>query len=55
MRPAALVILACLTLPCLALSACGSSRKTVVVTPPAGSTTVVDENGRAHVIPPDER
>ncbi|MBN9587752.1 MAG: hypothetical protein J0G99_01990 [Alphaproteobacteria bacterium] len=50
MRPVALVILAC-----LALSACGSSRKTVVVTPPAGSTTVVDQDGHARVIPPDER
>ncbi len=49
MRPVALVILAC-----LALSACGSSRKTVVVNPPPGSTTVVDSHGHAHVIEHDE-
>lgn len=38
-------------LTCLALAACGSTEhKTVVVTPPPGSTTVVDENGHAHVV-----
>lgn len=37
----------------LMLAACGSTEhKTIVVTPPAGSTTVVDQNGDAHVIPP---
>ena len=36
----------------LTLAACGSTEKTVVVTPPPGSTTVVDKNGDAHVVPP---
>lgn len=36
----------------LVLAGCGSTeRKTVVVTPP-GSTTVIDQNGNAHVEPP---
>jgi hypothetical protein len=37
----------------LMLAACGTSHKTVVVAPPAGSTTVVDQNGDAHVIDRD--
>jgi uncharacterized lipoprotein YajG len=38
----------------LMLTACGgTSHKTVVVAPPAGSTTVVDQNGDAHVIERD--
>lgn len=45
MRPIAFAMLAC-----LALSACGSSRKTVVVNPPPNSTTVVAPNGDTHVI-----
>ena len=40
----------------LTLAGCGSTEhKTVVVAPPSGSTTVVDKNGDAHVIPPDDR
>ena len=40
----------------LSLAACGSTEhKTVVVTPPEGSTTVVDKNGDAHVITRDDR
>jgi hypothetical protein len=47
MRPAIAVVLAC-----LALAACGSTeRKTVIVNPPPDSTTVVDKDGNAHVIP----
>lgn len=47
MRPTIAVVLAC-----LALAACGSTeRKTVIVNPPADSTTVVDRDGNAHVIP----
>ncbi len=47
MRPIALAILAC-----LALAACGSTEhKTVIVTPPADSTTVVDQDGHAHTVP----
>jgi hypothetical protein len=39
-------------LTCLALAACGSTeRKTVVVNPPPDSTTVVDRDGNARVIP----
>lgn len=45
MRP---VIAAFLT--CLALAACGSTHKTVVVNPPPDSTTVIDRNGDTHVI-----
>jgi hypothetical protein len=46
--PAVAVVIAC-----MALAGCGSTeRKTVVVTPPAGSTTVVDQDGRTHVVPP---
>jgi len=38
------------------LAACGSTEhKTVVVAPPAGSTTVIDKNGNAHVIRPEDR
>ncbi len=48
MRAPILIVLACLT-----LTACGSTEhKTVIIAPPAGSTTVVDRNGDAHVIPP---
>ncbi|HEY4275756.1 MAG TPA: hypothetical protein VGM68_09745 [Rhizomicrobium sp.] len=39
-----------IVLASLLLVGCGTSRKTVVVAPPAGSTTVVDQNGDAHVI-----
>ena len=47
MRPAIAVILVCLS-----LAACGSTdRKTVIVNPPPDSTTVVDRDGNAHVIP----
>ena len=37
-------------LTCLALAACGSTHKTVIVNPPPDSTTVIDKNGDAHVI-----
>jgi hypothetical protein len=37
-------------LTCLALAACGSTHKTVVVNPPPDSTTVIDRNGDTHVI-----
>jgi hypothetical protein len=48
MRVSIVILLATLT-----LAACGSTEhKTVVVAPPAGSTTVIDKNGDAHVIPP---
>jgi hypothetical protein len=41
-----------IVLTCLALSACGTTeRKTVIVNPPPNSTTVVDRDGNAHVIP----
>ena len=51
MRASIVILLATLT-----LSACGSTtHKTVVVTPPEGSTTVVDKNGDAHVITHDDR
>ena len=47
MRPAVALLLAC-----LALAACGSTeRKTVIVNPPPDSTTVVDRDGNARVIP----
>jgi hypothetical protein len=47
MRPAVALLLAC-----LALAACGSTeRKTVIVNPPPNSTTMVDRDGNAHVIP----
>jgi uncharacterized lipoprotein YajG len=46
MRPAIVLMLACLT-----LAACGTSRRTVVVNPPADSTTVVERDGTTHVIP----
>jgi hypothetical protein len=46
MRPAIAIVLAC-----LALAACGSSRRTVIVNPPADSTTVVERDGTTHVIP----
>ena len=39
-------------LVCLGLAACGGTeRKTVIVNPPANSTTVVDSNGNAHTVP----
>ncbi len=48
MRPVVLMLFACLA---VSVSACGgTTHKTVVVNPPADSTTVVDENGRARVI-----
>ena len=48
MRASIAILLAALT-----LAACGGTEhKTVVVAPPAGSTTVVDKNGDAHVLPP---
>jgi hypothetical protein len=37
----------------LFLAACGTTEKTVVVNPPAGSTTVVDPNGDTHVQKPN--
>jgi uncharacterized lipoprotein YajG len=44
-----------IVLASLMLAACGSTEhKTVIVAPPAGSTTVVDKNGDAHVIRPDD-
>jgi predicted small lipoprotein YifL len=47
MRPAIVIILTCLT-----LAACGSTeRKTVIVNPPANSTTTVDSDGHAHTVP----
>jgi hypothetical protein len=46
-RPAIATILVC-----LALSACGGTeRKTVIVNPPANSTTVVDQDGHARTVP----
>jgi len=45
MRPIIAVVLTC-----LALAACGSTHKTVVVNPPPDSTTVIDRNGDTHVI-----
>jgi hypothetical protein len=47
MRPAVALLLTC-----LALTACGGTeRKTVIVNPPPDSTTVVDRDGNAHVVP----
>ncbi len=47
MRPVIIIALACLT-----LAACGTTeRKTVIVNPPADSTTVIDSNGNAHTVP----
>jgi hypothetical protein len=37
-------------LTCLALAACGSDHKTVVVNPAPDSTTVVDADGHTRVI-----
>lgn len=46
-RPAVAVILVC-----LGVAACGGTeRKTVIVNPPANSTTVVDQDGHAHTVP----
>jgi hypothetical protein len=42
-----------IVLASLLLTACGTSHKTVVVAPPAGSTTVVEPNGDTHVIERD--
>ncbi len=36
----------------LALVGCGSSERTVVVAPPAGSTVVVPPHGPPRVVPP---
>jgi hypothetical protein len=41
-----------IVLACLALTACGTTEKTVVVTPTPGSTTVVDGDGHTKVITP---
>lgn len=47
MRPVLAILITC-----LALAACGSTeRKTVIVNPPPNSTTVVDRDGNAHVVP----
>jgi hypothetical protein len=47
LRPQIIVVL----IP-LFLAACGSTEhKTVVITPPANSTTTVDSNGNAHTTP----
>ncbi len=47
MRPVIAVVLVC-----LGLAACGGTeRKTVIVNPPPDSTTVVDRDGNARVIP----
>lgn len=44
-------MIAVVILPLL-LAGCGSTEhKTVIVTPPANSTTVVDQNGNAHTVP----
>jgi hypothetical protein len=48
MRVTVAILLACLT-----LTACGSTRKTVVVNPAPGSTTVVDSDGHTRVITPN--
>jgi uncharacterized lipoprotein YajG len=40
--------------PLVFAAACGSTEKTVVVNPPADSTTVVDANGNTHVIKHDQ-
>ena len=37
----------------LALAACGTTEKTVVVAPQPGSTVVVPPNGSATVVPPN--
>jgi hypothetical protein len=39
---------------CLGLAACGSDRRTVVVNAPPDSTTVVDRDGRTHVVVPND-
>jgi hypothetical protein len=39
----------------LMLSACGTTEKTVVVQPAAGSTVVVPPNGDPKVVPPNGR
>jgi hypothetical protein len=45
-----------IVLASLMLAACGGTEhKTVVIAPPAGSTTVVDKNGDAHVITPRDQ
>jgi hypothetical protein len=38
----------------LALAACGTTEKTVVVAPPAGSTVVVPPHGAPQVVPPSQ-
>lgn len=45
----ALLLFLCLLMP-LALAACGSDEKTVVV--PPGGTAVIDEEGDAKMCPP---
>jgi hypothetical protein len=49
------IVLFALASATLLLSACGTTReeKTVVVSPPEGSTVVVPPNGEPKVIPPD--
>jgi len=38
----------------LALAACGTTEKTVIVAPPAGSTVVVPPHGAPEVVPPSQ-
>jgi uncharacterized lipoprotein YajG len=42
-------------LPLLLAAGCGSTEKTVVVAPPAGSTVVVAPNGDTKVVTPDNQ
>ena len=49
MRSAIAVVLAC-----LALAACGSTERTVVVNSPPDSTTVVDRDGHTRVVVPND-
>src|SRR5262249_15324264 len=53
-EPPMRIVLFALASATLLLSACGSTReqKTVVVSPPAGSTVVVPPDGEPKVIPP---
>jgi len=49
MRPLETWILACVLAP-LALAACGSTERTVVVNAPPGSTVVVPSDGNTRVV-----
>jgi hypothetical protein len=49
MRSAIAVVLIC-----LGLAACGTTERTVVVNAPPDSTTVVDRDGRTHVVVPND-